>query len=122
MPTGPPASAISPGVMPMLHLPGEITPGQFGPSNCVLGWLRLMALKNRASSWAGMPSVMQTMSGMPASAASRIAAGAPLGGTKMRLASAPVSATAVATSSKTGMPSTSEPPLPGVTPATTWVP
>ena len=35
---------------------------------------------------------------------------------------APVSATASATVSKTGMPSTSWPPLPGVTPATTFVP
>ena len=34
----------------------------------------------------------------------------------------PVSATASATVSKTGMPSTSWPPLPGVTPATTFVP
>ena len=33
MPTGPPASAISPGVIPMLHLPGLMMPGQFGP-NC----------------------------------------------------------------------------------------
>ena len=35
---------------------------------------------------------------------------------------APVASTASATVSKTGMPSTSWPPLPGVTPATTWVP
>ena len=35
---------------------------------------------------------------------------------------APVAATASATVSKTGMPSTSWPPLPGVTPATTLVP
>jgi hypothetical protein len=35
---------------------------------------------------------------------------------------ASVSATASSTVSKTGMPSTSSPPLPGVTPATTFVP
>ena len=31
MPTGPPASAMSPEVMPMLHFPGLMMPGQFGP-------------------------------------------------------------------------------------------
>ena len=67
----------------------------------------------------GMPSVMQTTSGIPASAASMIASAANGGGTKITLALAPVSATASATVSKTGMPSTFWPPLPGVTPATT---
>ena len=37
MPTGPPGSAMSPEVMPMLHFPGEITPGQFGPRSRVPG-------------------------------------------------------------------------------------
>ena len=58
----------------------------------------------------------------PASAASRIASAANRGGTKTIEVSAPVSATARATVSKTGIPSTSCPPLPGVTPATTFVP
>ena len=40
----------------------------------------------------------------------------------MKLASAPVAARASATVSNTGMPSTSWPPLPARTPATTWVP
>ena len=40
----------------------------------------------------GMPSVMQTASGMPASAASMIASAANGGGTKMTVALAPVSA------------------------------
>jgi hypothetical protein len=43
-------------------------------------------------------------------------------GTKTIVVFAPVSATASATVSKTGTPSTSWPPLPGVTPATTCVP
>ena len=79
-------------------------------------------LYTRASSWAGIPSVMHTMKATPAAAASRMAAAANLGGTDTKLASAPVAATASATVSKIGMPSTSWPPLPGVTPATTLVP
>ena len=69
-----------------------------------------------------MPSVMQTTSSMPASAASRMASAAAGGGTKIIVALAPVSARASLTVSKTGKPSTSVPPLPGVTPPTTWVP
>ena len=114
--------AISPAVMPMLHLPGLMMPGQLGPSSRVSGWSRRNWLKTRASSWAGMPSVMHTTKAMPAVAASRMAAGAALGGTATKEASAPVALTASATVSKIGMPSTSCPPLPGVTPATTFVP
>ena len=62
------------------------------------------------------------MNAMPAAAASRIAALAAFGGTAMNDAVAPVAATASATELNTGMPSTSVPPLPGVTPPTTWVP
>src|SRR6186997_3300767 len=69
-----------------------------------------------------MPSVMHTMKLIPAAAASRIAADAAFGGTATNEAVAPVAATASATELKTGMPSTSVPPLPGVTPATTCVP
>ena len=114
--------AISPAVMPMLHFPGLIAPGQFGPSRRVCGNCRTSVLNTRASSCAGMPSVMHTTKPMPAAAASRIAAGAAFGGTATNEASAPVAATASATESKTGIPSTSWPPLPGVTPATTCVP
>src|SRR5688572_19973954 len=70
----------------------------------------------------GMPSVMQTMSGSSAAAASRIASAANAGGTKMQLAFAPVSRTASAIVLNTGTPKCVEPPLPGVTPATTLVP
>ena len=69
-----------------------------------------------------MPSVMQTMSSMPASRASRMASAAPTGGTKIMVALAPVLATASRTVLKTGKPSISVPPLPGVTPPTTLVP
>ena len=70
----------------------------------------------------GIPSVMQAISATPASAASTIASAANGGGTKIIEALAPVSPTASATVSNTGMPSCVVPPLPGVTPATTCVP
>jgi len=76
----------------------------------------------RASSWAGMPSVMHTMNPMPASAASSIADGAPFGGTEMKLALAPVRATASATDPNTGIPSISSPARLGLVPPTTLVP
>ena len=69
-----------------------------------------------------MPSVIATMSEMPASCASRIESAAKRGGTKIIAVFAPVSATASWNVLKTGMPSTSWPPLPGVTPLTTFVP
>ena len=65
---------------------------------------------------------MHTTKGTPAAAASRMAAAAAFGGTDTNEAVAPVASTASATVSKIGMPSTSWPPLPGVTPATTFVP
>ena len=71
---------------------------------------------------AGIPSLMQTTTPTPASAASMTASAAATGGTKMTDALAPVSKTAAATVSKTGQPSCVVPPLPGVTPPTTVVP
>ena len=50
-----------------------------------------------ASSEAGIPSVMHTMKGMPAAAASTMASAANLGGTEMNEALAPVASTASAT-------------------------
>ena len=44
MPTGPPALAISPAVMPMLHSPGVMMPGQFGPSSLTSGKSRCSRL------------------------------------------------------------------------------
>jgi hypothetical protein len=59
---------------------------------------------------------------IPASAASRIESAAKRGGTKTIAVFAPCSSTASPNVLNTGMPSTSWPPLPGVTPATTSVP
>ena len=67
-----------------------------------------------------MPSVMHTASASPASAASMMASAANGGGTKITEAFAPVSLTASATVLNTGQPSWVVPPLPGVTPPTTW--
>jgi hypothetical protein len=53
-----------------------------------------MKVSTRIMSSVGMPSVMQTTSGMPASAASMIASEAPAGGTKITDALAPVAVTA----------------------------
>ena len=73
-------------------------------------------------SCAGTPSVMQMIVSMPASTASYTASAANGAGTKTIDVFAPVSATAAATVSNTGTPSTSWPPFPGVTPATSFVP
>src|ERR1700691_2300336 len=107
-------------MMPILAFPGEITPGQFGPMSRDLEVLSLAQTLTMSS--VGMPSVMQTMSGIPASSASRIASAANGGGTKIMVALAPVSFTASVTVLKTGQPSCVVPPLPGVTPPTTLVP
>src|SRR6516164_4498135 len=108
------------GMMPILHLPGEIMPGQFGPIS--LDFFDLRNSHAFTMSCAGMPSVMQTISGTPASAASMMASAAPGGGTKITVAFAPVLATASVTVLKKGQPSCVVPPLPGVTPPTTCVP
>ena len=77
--------------MPALPLPGEMMPGQFGPISRVAG-PRLEKRHRRCSmSTTGMPSVMQTTSAMPASAASMMASAANGGGTKITDALAPVS-------------------------------
>ena len=70
----------------------------------------------------GIPSVMQTTKRIPASADSMIASAANAGGTKMMLTSAPVSLTQLETVLKTGRSKCVLPPLPGVTPPTTFVP
>ena len=92
------------GMMPALPLPGEMMPGQFGPISRVFGW-SLRKVIAFIMSTTGMPSVMQTTSSMPASAASMIASAANGGGTKITDALAPVSFTASCTVLKTGQPS-----------------
>ena len=113
---------MCPAVMPMLHLPGLMTPGQLGPSSRTPGWSRRSLLNTSASSWAGTPSVITTTSSMPASAASSTAPGTPGAGMNTQLTVAPVAAAASATVAKTGTPSTSVPALRGLVPATTCVP
>ena len=70
----------------------------------------------------GMPSVMQTMSGTLAAAASRIASAAKGAGTKMMLTFAWASRTAWSTVVKIGTPSCCSPPRLGWMAATTFVP
>src|ERR1700735_3818209 len=111
---------IRPGMMPILALPGEMTPGQLGPMSLDLD--TLSTLHTLTMSLVGIPSVMQMISGRPASSASRMAYAAHGSDTKMTVVLAPVFSTAWATVSKTGQPSCTVPPLPGVTPPTTLVP
>src|SRR6185503_6913216 len=94
-------------------LPGEMTPGQLGPTSRIGFPFRNVNAFIMSS--VGTPSVMQTASARPASAANA-------GGTKITDALAPVSFTASCTVLKTGQPSCVVPPLPGVTPPTTFVP
>ena len=68
-----------PGMMPILQASGVITPGQLGPIRREPEPAR--ARLTRTMSITGMPSVMHTISPMPASIASRIASAANAAGT-----------------------------------------
>jgi len=70
---------IWPGMMPILHSPGVMTPGQLGPINRDLEPDSARLTLTMSST--GMPSVMQTISGISASIASRMASAAKGGGT-----------------------------------------
>ena len=65
---------MKPGMMPILHSPGVMTPGQLGPTS--LTPVPASVALTRTMSFTGMPSVMHTTSSMPASAASRMASAA----------------------------------------------
>src|SRR3954469_22241297 len=109
-------------MMPILHSPGVMTPGQLGPMSCTPGllWRKDLAL---IMSRTGMPSVMAQITLMPASAASMMPSAAKGGGMKIIVALAPVAFTASWTVLKIGRPLASVwPPLPGVTPPTIFVP
>ena len=69
-----------PGMMPILHSPGLMMPGQLGPMRRVLDCEAMAFLTLTMSCW-GMPSVMQTTRSISASTASRMAAPANGGGT-----------------------------------------
>ena len=107
-------------MIPILHAPGVITPGQLGPIRRLWGRRSRQARALSISS-TGIPSVIQTMTPMPASAASMIASAAAWAGAMIMLAFAPVARTASWTLLNTGRPRCVSPPLPGVTPPTTWV-
>ena len=74
-----PFRKIEPGMMPILHSPGVSTPGQFGPIR--RDFVPVSARLTRTMSSTGMPSVIATISSIPASIASRMASAAPGGGT-----------------------------------------
>ena len=99
-------------------------PAQFGPTTIVrfsFGYL----LKNRFTriiSCEGIPSVIIQTNLKPPSAASIKASPEYEGGTKAKLACAPVTDTASLTVLKTGFPKWVFPPFPGVTPPTTLLP
>ncbi len=61
-------------MMPILHSSGVITPGQLGPMSNAR--VPAIAALTRNICKVGMPSVIQTMSFMPASTASKIASAA----------------------------------------------
>ena len=117
---GPPGLWMGPGMIPTLHSPGVMIPGQLGPISRV--GLPDMKFFTRIMSITGIPSVMATTISIPASTASIMASAAKGGGTKIMLQLAPVFVTASLTVLKTGTSSIFWPAFPGVTPATTWLP
>ena len=78
MPTLPALKMLA-GMMPILQALGVSTPGQFGPIR--RDFEPSSARLTLTMSSTGMPSVMQTISGIWASMASRIASAAKRGGT-----------------------------------------
>src|SRR5271170_1265235 len=121
-----PSLVMSAGMMPALDLPGEATPGQFGPMILVRLPAALASAQNTAVSWTGTPSVITMHSGICASIASITASLVPDAGTNTTDTSAPVAAMVSATVPNTG---TSVPPsatvwpaLRGLVPPTTLVP
>jgi hypothetical protein len=74
-----PGLKMLPGMMPILHSPAVMTPGQFGPIR--RDFEPDSARLTFTMSSTGMPSVMQMMSATSAWIASQIASAAPAGGT-----------------------------------------
>jgi hypothetical protein len=78
MPTDPGLKMLA-GMMPIFDSPAVTIPGQLGPTRRDLDpWSERFT---RTMSSTGIPSVMQTMSGISAWIASQIASAAPGGGT-----------------------------------------
>src|ERR1700746_1262196 len=97
---------MSAGMMPALDLPGEATPGQFGPMIRVAFRAAQAYAQNSAVSCTGTPSVITMTSGILASIASITAALAPGAGTNTPDTSAPVAEMVSATVPKTGTSAT----------------
>jgi hypothetical protein len=91
---------MKPGIIPTLASPGVMIPGQLGPMSLAEDVFRYSF--TFTMSCTGIPSVMQTMSFIPASAASRMASAANAAGTKITEVSAFTSFTASETVLKTG--------------------
>src|ERR1035437_11070183 len=83
---------MNPGIIPTFDSPGVIIPGQLGPISLQVNDLRYSF--TITISYTGIPSVMVTISLIPAFAASIIASAPTAGGTKITETSADVSATA----------------------------
>ena len=74
-----PRKCMLPGMMPILHSSGVITPGQLGPINRAP--LAFKAAFTFSISNTGIPSVMHIIKSIPASQASKIESAANAGGT-----------------------------------------
>ena len=81
----------NPGIIPHFASPGVIIPGQFGPTKTQLKLFKYSL--TMIISFVGIPSVIQIITLIPASAASIIASAANAGGTNMTEVSAPNSIT-----------------------------
>lgn len=66
---------MKPGMIPILHWPGAMIPGQLGPTRRVFPCVLSMSVM-RTMSCCGIPSVMQTTRGISASMASSMPAAA----------------------------------------------
>src|ERR1700728_42014 len=121
-----PSVVMSAGMMPALDLPGEATPGQFGPMMRV--WLPASdaSAQSRGVSCTGTPSVISRHSGMRSSMASITASFVYAAGTNTTETSAPVAAIVSATVPNTGtsvpFKATVCPALRGFVPPTTLAP
>ena len=111
---------ISPGIIPSLASPGVIIPGQLGPINLTPSSSTRFLTSSISN--VGIPSVIQIINLMPASADSKIESLQNLAGTKIIEAFGSRELLASSTELKTGLPRCSIPPLPGVTPPTIFVP
>ena len=115
------ALSARPPIMPITPLPGLSAPSVFGPRN--IAPFAFAAVAISIASQTGTRSGTNTVSLIPASIAEMAAAFTPAAGTKTtEMSISPNESTASRGVLNTGTPSTLWPPLPGVTPATTFVP